>query len=361
MAAAATSATNDLADAGLTLAQSLNGAVTGFLNAATAAGKSLADTAVTEGVALANSIPGLVTGFTHSYISAAVGHTQDVANVSRTAAKNSDSALTGFASGVAGEQHDLNIDGLNEARTAAMSLAAVHDPVAIAEANLDAASGVLGAAQALEVTQLQALVEFLNNQPAEGSGLTSAIAAGAVETDIREGLDLLTSMNCLGGIGTGNTSLLETSLFSEIRTTYADVPGISNVPEDMLTPELAFIIRTLSDTILQQYMSRTAVNHCYDYACQAPLPASDRYQIYQGYVTNWWAPVANWWNNSPSLFSQSDGGLFIYDTVSGTRLYINAQPLGLGLPPRIWCTVYDPDGYLWGQYNPPNYPGTQNN
>ena len=171
--AAATSATNDLADAGLTLAQAINGAVTGFLNATNSAGKTLADISVAEGASLANAINDAIVSFAHSYIGVAVAHSQDVTNEGRTAAKNSDSALTGLATGVAAEQHDLNVDGLNEARTAAMGLATVDDSVAVAEATLDAASGVLGAAQSLEATQLQDLINFLNAPPSGGATPTT--------------------------------------------------------------------------------------------------------------------------------------------------------------------------------------------
>ena len=178
VAAAATSATNDLADAGLLLAQSMNGAVSIFLNSATSAGKALADASVAEGASLADTINNAITAFTHSYIGAAVSNSQDVLNEGRTATKNADSALTALSTGITTEQHDLNIDSLDEGKVSALAFSVVDDAVTIAHAVLDAAFGVLSACQSLAEYMAMPFSSFTTVTPVGGSSpMTSTFAA----------------------------------------------------------------------------------------------------------------------------------------------------------------------------------------
>ena len=143
VAAAATLATSQTTAAGVAWVDSVATNVKNAIQNATTAWKQMADDDVDAAKDLADDYSNFWNGFMHSYIGAAVPHAENIINEDRQAAKDADAELTTLAQGVAAEQHDLNLDGLDEGKSTALSLSSLDDAVFTAWAALESAWSVL--------------------------------------------------------------------------------------------------------------------------------------------------------------------------------------------------------------------------
>ncbi len=120
--------TSQTAAAEVAWVDSVATAAANAVKSAAGAWKQMADDDVDAEKVMADDFSNFLNGFVHSYLGAATSHTTNVINEDRQAAKDTDSEFTILAQGVAAEQHDLTLDDLSEAKSAALALSPLDDP-----------------------------------------------------------------------------------------------------------------------------------------------------------------------------------------------------------------------------------------
>ena len=135
VAAAATLATSQTAAAGVVWVDTVATDVKNAVKAVANAWLQMADDGVDAAKDLADDYSNHWNSFVHSYLGAAAAHATNVIN--------EDSQLTALASGIAAEQHDLNLDSLTEWKTAALALSPLDDAVVNTWAVLESAWPIL--------------------------------------------------------------------------------------------------------------------------------------------------------------------------------------------------------------------------
>jgi hypothetical protein len=196
VAAAATLQTSQTAAAGVVWVDTVATDVKNAVQNAASAWLQMADDGVDAAKALVDDYSNYWNSFAHSYLGAAAAHGTNVINEDRLAAKDIDSQLTVLASGIAAEQHDLNLDGLTEWKTAALALSPLDDALVNAWAALESAWSILTAWFTHADTAASAVSDF--------AGATVDYAVGTFNFTVStvEGL-YVSAVSAIGTISSG--------------------------------------------------------------------------------------------------------------------------------------------------------------
>lgn len=132
----------------------------------------MADAGVDALKTLADDFSNHWNSFAHSYLGAAAAHGTNLINEDRLAATNASGELTTLAQGVAAEQHDRNLDALNEWLSAALALSPLDDALVNAWAVMESAWSIFYASDTHATTAAAPLSDFGSSYPSGASPMS---------------------------------------------------------------------------------------------------------------------------------------------------------------------------------------------